>query len=254
MATKNSTKLIKKKTSAMKDILSWVNSSDGYSPTPEVTRNSSQLADNVTEERMLRSKLMELSKERYKFLVQNAYEMKVFSDRQQKKPELRHLFLGQRSTISANRAVTSISSKCHPPPGTGVTRYPRSYTSVSWYKATDDVASRALSTIHTDTRPQGQIPEIVSSHIPDTRPQGQMPEVVSSHIPSDVDILPGAPIVIQPIFSSKKLSVGQIRKTAENVGVSQRVNRAASASYMPAGSQCQLHGSQCQLHNCEKLY
>ena len=51
-----------------------------------IGRNTgTQLSDNITEERMLQARLMELSKERYKFINQITYEKKMFLDRQQRK-------------------------------------------------------------------------------------------------------------------------------------------------------------------------
>ncbi|CAL1535929.1 unnamed protein product [Lymnaea stagnalis] len=107
-------KFIKNRTSAMKEIQAWVRNNNEYSLTPDVTRNSGQLADNVTEERMLKAKLLELSKERYKFLIQNAYEKKIFEDRQQKKPALRHIFSAPTEAgirlHSSNRRTSKNSS------------------------------------------------------------------------------------------------------------------------------------------------
>ncbi|KAK7111589.1 hypothetical protein V1264_011197 [Littorina saxatilis] len=79
-------KFVKNRTNAMKEIEAWVKKDDDpWSSGIEASRMSGQLTDNVTEERMLRSKLWELSKERYKFLTQNNYEKKMFTDRMQRK-------------------------------------------------------------------------------------------------------------------------------------------------------------------------
>ena len=60
-------KFVKNRTNAMKEIEAWVKKDDERSGTAhEASRMSGQLTDNVTEERMLRAKLWELSKERYK--------------------------------------------------------------------------------------------------------------------------------------------------------------------------------------------
>ncbi|GFR89843.1 hypothetical protein ElyMa_004289000 [Elysia marginata] len=84
-------KFVKNRTNAMKEIEAWVRKDGEQFPVPEASRMSGQLTDNVTEERMLKAKLWELSKERYKFLSQNSYEQKVFSDRQQRKAGLRRV-------------------------------------------------------------------------------------------------------------------------------------------------------------------
>ncbi|XP_076458647.1 uncharacterized protein LOC143292344 [Babylonia areolata] len=77
-------KLAKNRTNATKEMEAWARKTDDVG-TSQCSRMSGQLTDNVTEERMLRAKLWELSKERYKFLAQNAYEQKVFTDRMQRK-------------------------------------------------------------------------------------------------------------------------------------------------------------------------
>jgi hypothetical protein len=74
---------LKLKSNAAREIESWARSKTDRRM--DYARQSGQLSDNVTEQRMLQSKIMELSKERYKFMSQNAYERKVFLDRQQKK-------------------------------------------------------------------------------------------------------------------------------------------------------------------------
>ncbi|XP_071797755.1 uncharacterized protein [Asterias amurensis] len=51
----------------------------------QTTVIGSQLKDNVTEQRMLEGRLMDLSKERYKFIVQVAWQRKAFVDRQKAK-------------------------------------------------------------------------------------------------------------------------------------------------------------------------
>ncbi|XP_050393525.1 uncharacterized protein LOC126811708 [Patella vulgata] len=79
-------KYISSKTNARKEIEAWVKKdADPLTGNFEASRMSGQLTDNVTEERMLKSKLWELSKERYKFLSQNSYDKKVFIDRMMRK-------------------------------------------------------------------------------------------------------------------------------------------------------------------------
>ena len=77
-------KWITSKGNTLKEIESWA--TEGHeNDAPDYARHSGQLMDNVTEQRMLQSKLWELSKERHKFLTQNSYEKKIFLDRQQRK-------------------------------------------------------------------------------------------------------------------------------------------------------------------------
>ncbi|KAL8574541.1 hypothetical protein ACOMHN_057540 [Nucella lapillus] len=100
-------KLAKNRTNATKEMEAWAKKAD-EAGTSNASRMSGQLSDNVTEERMLRAKLWELSKERYKvycvvFLAQNAYEKKVFTDRMQRKSSL---FVRRASS-----AVVSASSR-----------------------------------------------------------------------------------------------------------------------------------------------
>lgn len=90
-------KFISNRTNATKEIEAWVRGEDGYYQRDAV-RMSGQLTDNVTEERMLRAKLWELSRERYKFLSQNAYERKVFVDRIQRKSSA-----NRRNTLQLER-------------------------------------------------------------------------------------------------------------------------------------------------------
>ncbi|XP_022089443.1 uncharacterized protein LOC110978624 [Acanthaster planci] len=74
-----------------KDIHDWAKPSgsrgeDGAEYEGEGTAMiGSQLKDNVTEQRMLEGRLLDLSKERYKFIVQVAWQRKAFVDRQKAK-------------------------------------------------------------------------------------------------------------------------------------------------------------------------
>jgi hypothetical protein len=104
--------------SALKEIESWAR--QGQSASLDLSRHSGQLAENVTEERMLYGKLLEMSKERYKFLNQNNYEQKTFLDRQKmKSAALRHKLVdvganGQRIawvTPSRDNTSTSLTEK-----------------------------------------------------------------------------------------------------------------------------------------------
>ncbi|ESO84185.1 hypothetical protein LOTGIDRAFT_155509 [Lottia gigantea] len=79
-------KRISNRTNAMKEIEAWVKKDDDpLTGSHETSRMAGQLTDNITEERMLKAKLWELSKERYKFIAQNSYEQKIFLDRMMKK-------------------------------------------------------------------------------------------------------------------------------------------------------------------------
>ncbi|XP_071106008.1 uncharacterized protein [Haliotis cracherodii] len=98
-------KFMSNKSNAMKEMEAWVKKdADPLGANHEASRMSGQLVDNVTEERMLKSKLWDLSKERYKFLTQNAYEKKVFVDRMQRKSSVFKRMLTQSDTMSSRRS------------------------------------------------------------------------------------------------------------------------------------------------------
>lgn len=66
----------------------WKEIRDWAKPSGSGTTNNTfgaQLKDNVTEQRLLESRLMDLSKERYKFIVQVAWQRKAFIDKQKTK-------------------------------------------------------------------------------------------------------------------------------------------------------------------------
>lgn len=77
-------KWVSSRSNALKEIQIWA-TNGRENESSDNARHSGQLMDNVTEQRMLHSKLWDLSKERHKFLTQNAYEKKIFLDRQQRK-------------------------------------------------------------------------------------------------------------------------------------------------------------------------
>ena len=104
-------KYVKNRTNAMKEIESWISKAGESFPVPETSRMSGQLADNVTEERMLKSKLWELSKERYKFISQNSYEKKLFQDRQQKKSGLRRVVSASADGRQRHRDVPPVRGR-----------------------------------------------------------------------------------------------------------------------------------------------
>ena len=74
------------KSGALKQIEEWA--TQGREQQVECGRNVGRLSDNVTEERLLKTRIWELSKERYKFLSQNEYEKRTFLDRQLRKNAL----------------------------------------------------------------------------------------------------------------------------------------------------------------------
>ena len=76
-------KIPSKRSHAQKDIEDWVLS--GTDMTREITRHAGQLAENVTEERLLRTKLIELGKERFKALAKHHYEKQAFAEKQKRK-------------------------------------------------------------------------------------------------------------------------------------------------------------------------
>lgn len=69
-------------------------------------RSSGQLSDNVTEQRMLRARLCELSRERHKLITQRDYEKRVFLEKMQRKSSvfrevLKDVDLKRRSSFHA---------------------------------------------------------------------------------------------------------------------------------------------------------
>ncbi|XP_070579661.1 uncharacterized protein [Ptychodera flava] len=75
-------RFITSKSTVTKDIKEWANSGNEDGSTLII---GAQLKDNITEQRMLEAKLYDLSKERYKFIVQVQLQRKAFIDRQQRK-------------------------------------------------------------------------------------------------------------------------------------------------------------------------
>ncbi|CAH1273246.1 Hypp5070 [Branchiostoma lanceolatum] len=71
-----------RKSDANKEIEEWISDVKREKST---VRTSAQPAENYTEQRMLESKLYDLSKERYKFLSQANYQRKAFLDKQHRK-------------------------------------------------------------------------------------------------------------------------------------------------------------------------
>lgn len=73
-----------KKTTAIKEIEEWVFS--GKEHELEASRiHSGQLAENITEERLLRSHMLELGKERFKIKSKYEHDIQTFKDKQKRK-------------------------------------------------------------------------------------------------------------------------------------------------------------------------
>ena len=115
-------KFLRTRSNAVKEIEEWAKQGRANTHSDvAIGRNSgTQLSDNVTEERMLQARLMELSKERYKFIHQMSYEKKMFLDRQQRKSaalkdKLKNVSLDNsryKSAKDASRRVsTSVGTK-----------------------------------------------------------------------------------------------------------------------------------------------
>lgn len=89
----------------------WKEISDWAKPTGSGTNNAigSQLKDNVTEQRLLESRLMDLSKERYKFIVQVAWQRKAFVDKQKTKAgQMKELLVGiEAAQVQTNKENVS---------------------------------------------------------------------------------------------------------------------------------------------------
>ncbi|XP_002731870.1 uncharacterized protein LOC100374665 [Saccoglossus kowalevskii] len=96
------------KTAVMKDIKDWAScNEDGTT-----LMIGAQLKDNVTEQRMLESKLYDLSKERYKFIVQVQLQRKAFIDKQQRKTSvMKDLLKGVDVSVQSKSTGAKMSDK-----------------------------------------------------------------------------------------------------------------------------------------------
>ena len=74
-----------KKVTTIKEINAWVHKGNSDQGNRRTARNTGLLTENVTEERMLFAKQLELGRERYKFLASHAYEKHKFIERQKRK-------------------------------------------------------------------------------------------------------------------------------------------------------------------------
>ena len=79
-----------KKVTTIRDIHSWVHKGNGDQANRKTARNTGLLTENVTEERLLFNRQLELGRERYKFLANHAYEKHKFIERQKRKNKRRN--------------------------------------------------------------------------------------------------------------------------------------------------------------------
>jgi len=96
-------RLKNRKTNVMKEIEEWVLLDSEFNQT-EAGRMSGKLTENITEERMLKSRLFDLGKERYKYLTKMAFDKHMFIEKQKKAKAKRAQILHHRS-FSANDAT-----------------------------------------------------------------------------------------------------------------------------------------------------
>lgn len=99
-----------KKNHVLKDIEEWAL---GQDLELEKSRTSGITTGNFTDERLLRAKLMEIGKERYRFTVQHTHNMKKFVDSQKMKKILfvRNKGLTASTAISAHSSVPPVRSE-----------------------------------------------------------------------------------------------------------------------------------------------
>lgn len=88
-----------KKNSTMKEINTWINKDSGDPLKRSTSRHVSQLTENVTEERMLIARQLELGRERYKFLVSHEYEKQKFVERQTVKEKMMKKYMSSARKI-----------------------------------------------------------------------------------------------------------------------------------------------------------
>lgn len=74
-----------KKITTIKEINAWVHKGNSDQSNRRTARNTGLLTENVTEERMLFAKQVELGRERYKFLANHTCEKHKFIERQRRK-------------------------------------------------------------------------------------------------------------------------------------------------------------------------
>ncbi|OWF39008.1 uncharacterized protein LOC110465612 [Mizuhopecten yessoensis] len=102
-------RLLAKKSNAMKEIEEWVMKDVSLN---DAASRIGKLPENVTEERMFKSRLFDIGKERYKYLSKNAYEMRMFSDKYKKKMALaRQQLQSHHRSLSANDVARPAKSE-----------------------------------------------------------------------------------------------------------------------------------------------
>ena len=96
-----------KKVTTIRDIHSWVHKGNGDQGNRKTARNTGLLTENVTEERLLFNRQLELGRERYKFLANHAYEKQKFIERQKRKNKRRNSMVFAPGTdLSRRRSLT----------------------------------------------------------------------------------------------------------------------------------------------------
>lgn len=73
------------KDSASRQIQAWARGGDYEGDSRDLGRHSGQLSDNITEQRVLQTRLLDLGRERYKAITEREYQKNRFIDRQQQK-------------------------------------------------------------------------------------------------------------------------------------------------------------------------
>lgn len=95
------------KDSASRQIQAWARGGDYENDSRDLGRHAGQLSDNITEQRVLQTRLLDLGRERYKAMTEREYQKNRFIDRQQQKTRvmrdlLRNINLEQYRHKSCN--------------------------------------------------------------------------------------------------------------------------------------------------------
>lgn len=98
---------VPKSDSASRQIQAWARGGDYENDSRDIGRSSGQLSDNITEQRVLQTRLLDLGRERYKAITEREYQKNRFIDRQQQKTRvmrdlLRNIDLEQYRHKSCN--------------------------------------------------------------------------------------------------------------------------------------------------------
>ncbi|XP_060561932.1 uncharacterized protein LOC132721626 [Ruditapes philippinarum] len=89
----------KDKSTTIKEINSWINKGESDNLPRKSARGVNNLTENVTEERMLYSRQLELGRERYKFLTNHEYEKQKFVERQNNKDKMMKQFMASARKV-----------------------------------------------------------------------------------------------------------------------------------------------------------